>query len=598
MSRFFGENLVEQIRVANDIISVVSEAVTLKKKGKKYWGCCPFHSEKTPSFSVDAEKGMFYCFGCRAGGDVFSYVQKYDNLSFSEAVEKLAQRAQISLPESKRSPASIAQEKQKTKINEVNELATTFFYNCLTKTDLGKQALAYLHDRGLSDDIINKFRLGYAPPGWNRLQSAFNKRGYNDSVLLDAGLCRRNKDKVYDYFRDRVIFPISDGRGTVLGFGGRVMGDEQPKYLNSSETQFFNKGKILFAFNQAYRSIREKKQVILVEGYMDVISAHNNGIYNVVASLGTAFTKQQAQLLMRQADDVVLAYDMDGAGRDAVRRAISIAQELDMNVRVLSIPEGKDPDDFIRKHGASEFLKLVDKAISPFEFILNEALVKHDVTNLQEKIEILNEVLPFVAETRQSVKREGYLRALALPLFLDNSTIFKYFREYERNHKVRVEQNELSQQVNIVEATMESKLVAMALTKPEAINILLAFIPKDEFKTLIYYDLLKKAKEKYMANGGFNLVSLEQALSSEEKQILYSLMALEVDDEMPAFYTLVKKFRLCSLQEKYKKHSMLADRLNRAGDAKFIEEVKQCQEIQDEIQLWSSIDIEKGAHRE
>lgn len=596
MSRFFGEDLVEQVRRANDIVSVVSEGVTLKKKGKKYWGCCPFHNEKTPSFSVDAEKGMFYCFGCRVGGDVFSYVQKYDNLSFIEAVEKLAQRAQISLPESKRSKASIAREKRNEQIYAANEMATKFFHNCLTKTDMGKVALDYLHNRGLSDETIAEFRLGYAPPGWSRLCDAFIKRGISENILIEAGLCRKNKNRVYDYFRERVMFPIADGRGRVLGFGGRVMGDEQPKYLNSSETKLFNKSKVLFAYNHAYNAIRAKKQVILVEGYMDVITAHNHGVKNVVASLGTAFTKQQCQMMMRQADEIILAYDMDGAGREAVRRAIAIAQEVEMPVRILSMPDGKDPDDFIRKNGGEAFEKLVSSAVPPFDFILNESLIKHDVTNLNEKLAILNEVFPFIASTKEEIKKEGYLRSLGLPLWLDNSTIFKYFREYNRNNEVKI--NKKPDLELKIKTTLETTMVSMALQNPKALQIIMTFVPKDDYEQPIYYDILQKAQNVYIAKGCFNFTTFKEALTTKEQDIIYGIMALDVEDKMPGLYEFVKKYRLQALQRKYKEHSAEADKLNRMGNANFINELSICQNLQKEIQLWSSIDIEKGVHRE
>lgn len=596
MSRFFGEDIVEQVRRANDIVSVVSEGVTLKKKGKKYWGCCPFHNEKTPSFSVDAEKGMFYCFGCRVGGDVFSYVQKYENISFAEAVESLAQRVQIALPESTRSKASVAREKKNEQIYAANELATTFFHNCLTKTEMGKDALNYLRKRGLTDETIKKFRLGYAPPGWNKLHDAFIKRGIPENILLEAGLCRKNNNRVYDYFRERVMFPIADGRGRVLGFGGRVMGDEQPKYLNSSETELFNKSKVLFALNHAYKTIREKKQVILVEGYMDVITAHNHGVSNVVASLGTAFTKQQCQLMMRQADEIILAYDMDGAGREAVRRAIAIAQEVEVPVRILSMPSGKDPDDFIRNNGGEEFLNLVKDAIGPFDFILNESLIKHDVTNLDEKLAVLNEVFPFIASTKEEVKKEGYLRSLGLPLWLDNSTIFKYFREFNRNNEVKVNRPTATQVK--IKTTLETTMVAMALQDIAVLELVMTFIPKDDYEEALYYDILQKTQSVIKAQGEFNLTKVKELLTEREQELLYAAMALDVDSQLPGIYAFIKKYRLQALQRKYKEHSAEADKLNRMGDANFINELAKCQNIQQEIQLWSRIDIEKGVHRE
>ena len=289
LSRYFDNELIAQIKDANDIVSVVSEHVALKKKGQNYWGCCPFHNEKTASFSVSPEKGFYYCFGCRASGNSIKFLMEIEHLTFPEALEKLANRANIALPEQELSPQQRARELHRKKLYEANELAASFFHNCLTQTSLGKVGLEYLKKRGLTKETIDNFRLGFAPEGWDRLYKAFRERGIEDSVLLELNLARKNSEgRAYDFFRNRVMFPIMDGKGRVVGFGGRVMDDSSPKYLNSPESPIFDKGKLLFAFDKAYKRIRETKQAILVEGYMDVISAHNKGITNVVASLGTA----------------------------------------------------------------------------------------------------------------------------------------------------------------------------------------------------------------------------------------------------------------------------------------------------------------------
>ena len=351
MSRHFDNDLIERIKEANDIVAVISEHVALKKKGKNYWGCCPFHNEKTPSFSVTPEKGFFYCFGCHASGNAINFLMRYENLTFPEALERLAARANIPLPAAELSNEERRRSAHRQELYEVNQLATTFFHNCLTKTEMGKTGLTYLRNRGLSDETIARFQLGFAPDSWDRLYRAFTERGISPGLLVETGLCRQgNNGRVYDYFRNRVMFPICDGKGRVVGFGGRVLDDSTPKYLNSPENVIFNKGHLLFAFDKAYRAIREKRQAILVEGYMDVISAHNRGVTNVVASLGTAYTKDHGRLLLRQAEEVVLAYDMDGAGQKAARRAIELLQNTEFKVRVVAMPDGKDPDDYVRNH--------------------------------------------------------------------------------------------------------------------------------------------------------------------------------------------------------------------------------------------------------
>lgn len=266
LSRYFDNELIAQIKDANDIVSVVSEHVALKKKGQNYWGCCPFHNEKTASFSVSPEKGFYYCFGCRASGNSIKFLMEIEHLTFPEALEKLANRANIALPEQELSPQQRARELHRKKLYEANELAASFFHNCLTQTSLGKVGLEYLKKRGLTKETIDNFRLGFAPEGWDRLYKAFRERGIEDSVLLELNLARKNSEgRAYDFFRNRVMFPIMDGKGRVVGFGGRVMDDSSPKYLNSPESPIFDKGKLLFAFDKAYKSIRETKQAILVE---------------------------------------------------------------------------------------------------------------------------------------------------------------------------------------------------------------------------------------------------------------------------------------------------------------------------------------------
>ena len=376
MSRYFENELIEQIKDANDIVSVVSEHVALKKRGKNYWGCCPFHNEKTPSFSVAPEKGFYYCFGCHASGNAIKFLMELEHLTFVEALERLANRANIPLPEAKLSPEQRARDERRKKLYEASDLAATFFHNCLTQTSIGKVGLDYLKKRGLTQETIETFKLGFAPDGWDKLYRAFHERGIDDSILLELNLVRKNqKGQFYDFFRNRIMFPIMDGKGRVVAFGGRVMDDSTPKYLNSPESSIFEKGKLLFAFDKAYKSIREEKQAILVEGYMDVISAHNHGVTNVVASLGTAYTRDHGHILMRQAEEIVLAYDMDGAGRQAAARAIELLQNTDFKVRVLAMPDGKDPDDYVRNHGGQAFKELVAKAVKPLDYLLSESLL-------------------------------------------------------------------------------------------------------------------------------------------------------------------------------------------------------------------------------
>ena len=301
MATWLTDEFVERVRSESDLVSVISTYVPLKRKGKQFWGCCPFHNEKTPSFAVTPEKGFFYCFGCHAGGDVFKFISMIESLSYREAIIFQAEKLNIPLPERERTPEEIAREEKLKKLREAHELAGKFFHNCLTMTKYGIAGLDYFHHRGINDNIIEEFNLGFAPDAWDKLTTAFAKRGIDTELLLESGLVvkRQKGQGEYDRFRNRVMIPIMDERGRVCGFGGRVIDNGNPKYLNSPETALFNKRRLLFGLDKAHRAISQEGFSLVVEGYMDVISVAAAGIKNVVASLGTAFTVDQCKKLLR-----------------------------------------------------------------------------------------------------------------------------------------------------------------------------------------------------------------------------------------------------------------------------------------------------------
>lgn len=591
----FDQELLERIKDANDIVSVISEYVPLQRKGQNYWGCCPFHSEKTPSFSVSPSKGFFHCFGCKASGNAITFLMKHENYSFVEAVEKLAERANIALPQREMTQAEKARISYREKLYEVNELAAVFFHNCLTKTKLGEEGLQYLQRRGLSEETIAKFRLGFAPAGWHKLHEAFLKRGITEKILLQLGLCRENNGKVYDYFRNRVMFPICDGKGRVVGFGGRVLDDSTPKYLNSPDTEIFNKGHILYAFDKAYRTVREKRQVILVEGYMDVISAHNRGITNVVASLGTAYTKDHGRLLVRQADEIILAYDMDGAGQNAAKRAIELLQNTEFKVRVVSMPDGKDPDDYVRTHGPAAFLDLVDRAVKPFEYLLNKALIDYDGTTADGKQAVMEAVFPYIAASENSLEREACLRALAMPLWLDNSRVFRHFRDYLKRGQIETNTvrsaNETALPIEAIKTVKseEAFLVAMALSDPKAWEQIHAYLEEVDYEESQYWQIMEKLGRLYAKQGNVQTALTEDFFTEEEAAAIAKVMVMANPEQETeeALVTYIRIVKLRSLRNQYKEHSMTADRLNRAGDSRFLIELKKCQDLQALIKQWS-----------
>ncbi len=523
MSRYFENELIEQIKDANDIVSVISEHVALKKRGKNYWGCCPFHNEKTPSFSVAPEKGFYYCFGCHASGNVIKFLMELEHLSFVEVLERLANRANIPLPEAKLSPEQRARDERRKKLYEASELAATFFHNCLTQTSIGK-------------------------------------------VGLD----------------------IMDGKGRVVAFGGRVMDDSTPKYLNSPESAIFEKGKLLFAFDKAYKSIRQERQAILVEGYMDVISAHNHGVTNVVASLGTAYTRDHGHILMRQADEIVLAYDMDGAGRQAAARAIELLQNTDFKVRVLAMPDGKDPDDYVRNHGGQAFKDLVAKAVKPLDYLLSESLIKHDTNDTEGKQAVLADVFPYIANIDSQTQRDDALKTLALPLWLDNSSIFRYFRDYVKKGQIEL--------VDTASAPLPTqdlpkgdaeKLLSLAFTDGEVLQHMMSYLPLEDFEKIEYRGIIEKIFTLFKQEGRLDDTTIQSVLSPSEYDIYSRLIVMSDDEYKVQVPGLIRKIRLHSLREQYKAHSIMADQLKRAGDSTFISELHKCQEIQNLIREWS-----------
>ncbi|MCI7478554.1 MAG: DNA primase [Selenomonadales bacterium] len=419
------EEFVEQVSAETDILSVVSSYVPLRRKGNRYWGCCPFHHEKTASFQVKPDEGFFYCFGCHVGGNAFKFISLIENINYYEAVKRQAEKLGIPIPTAEQSPQEIARENHLNDLRKIHEMAGSFYHNCLTKTGYGKDGLEYLHGRGITDQIIEEFKLGFAPDAWNKLSTAFLKRDVPAKLLLDGGLgMMRQGGGVYDRFRNRVMIPIMDERGRIVAFGGRVLGQGEPKYLNSPETAIFNKRKLLFGLDKAKKAIQQEGFALVVEGYMDAISVYAAGVHNVVASLGTAFTQEQCRHIMRYGAELYFCYDSDAAGQNATVRGLSIARSTGAKVKVVSIPDGKDPDEFIRKHGVEAFRELLKKALPLVDFYIEYVKSKVDISRLEGKLQALNELMPLLSSIRgDNVERNVYVRKLSSLLDMDESEI-------------------------------------------------------------------------------------------------------------------------------------------------------------------------------
>ena len=397
------ERFLDELLARTDIVDLVSESVRLTKKGNSYWGCCPFHSEKTPSFHVVPDRQMYKCFGCGKGGGAINFVMELENLPFKDAVAVLAQRVGMQVPEFGSSPGA---RERREKILTINRQAARAFHRWLHGPE-GAEGLAYLQRRGLSKRTLTNFGLGFAPNGWDSLITELSAQGYDKRDLLDAGLAVSNKDgRIYDRFRNRVIFPIIDVRGNVIGFGGRVMDDSNPKYLNSPDTPVYNKSRNLFALNIAKTS--KVGRVILTEGYMDTISLHQAGFDSAVASLGTALTEEHGQLLSRYFKEAVIAYDGDGAGIKAAQRAIPILEKAGLKVKVLRVAGAKDPDEFIKAYGREAFARLLDQSENQVDYRLAQIQKKYNLTDDSQKVAFLQEAAQLVSTLRSAVEREIY----------------------------------------------------------------------------------------------------------------------------------------------------------------------------------------------
>ncbi|HEU5179262.1 MAG TPA: DNA primase, partial [Candidatus Polarisedimenticolia bacterium] len=388
------DEALEKIRASVDIHEIISGYLPLKKVGAKYRGLCPFHTEKTPSFYVDAGKQLFYCFGCGTGGDAFKFLMLYEKVDFREALRMLSRRYGIPLPERVHHASS-----ERQTLMQVNQAAADFFAGALADATAGKGARDYLKERGLSAATVGSFQLGFAPARWDGLKNALTRRGFSETQLLAAGLLAKKEEtgRTFDRFRGRLIFPIRALSGGCVGFGGRILGPGEPKYLNSPETLLFHKGEILYGLDRTSDAIRKADRAILVEGYMDFLTLHQAGIENLAATLGTGFTAGHVRLLARATRRVVVNFDPDSAGQAATRRSLDVLLESGFEVRVLRLPGGKDPDRFVREDGPERYRDLAAQAPTYLEYLAREAAQRVDLTGPAGKIQALNEVLPFVA---------------------------------------------------------------------------------------------------------------------------------------------------------------------------------------------------------
>ncbi len=494
----YSEELIEEIRSSNDIVDVISKYITLKRSGRNFFGLCPFHKEKSPSFAVSPDKQIFHCFGCGAGGNVIHFISKIEGLDFKDTLELLANRVNIELP----TLDNLEDDKTarlKSKVYEINKIAAEFYHENLYKP-ASKTAQEYIKKRKLDNRTLKAFLIGYAG-NFNELYLLLKQKGYTEEEMLASSLVKRTENGGYmDSFRKRLMFPIQDVRERVIAFGGRVLDDSKPKYINSPENIVYSKGRNLFGLNVAKK--HDTRKIIIVEGYMDAISLYQRGITNVVASLGTAMTEAQGRLLRRYSEQVILGYDADGAGQAAILRGMEILQNLGCDIRVLQIEGAKDPDEYVLKYGPERFQKCVDNAISLVEFKVKVLLKELNIENTNDKIKFLNEIAKILAKVTNQMEREIYVDKIAKEYKISKEAIY-------------AEVNKLMYKDNQGSKKLEKRVVTMVPKEEKENSVSDAVLKRENLVIYLLINEYSKCYEKIK-----NLITLNYIQDDTNKQIL------------------------------------------------------------------------------
>ncbi len=497
----YSDELIEEIKSKNDIVDVVSQYVSLKRSGRSYFGLCPFHNEKSASFAVSPDKQIFHCFGCGVGGNVFHFISKVENIGFREAVEVLANKANVALPVTSTSAEEDRLYYMRSKIYEINKIAALFYHKNLYNPT-SKPAQEYVKKRKLDNNTLKTFLIGYSC-NFNELYKVLKQEGFKEEEILASGLVNKNQNGEFiDRFRKRLMFPIQDERGKIIAFGGRVLDDSKPKYINSSENIVYSKGRHLFGLYAAKK--QPMKKILIVEGYMDTISLHQRGITNVVASLGTAMTEAQGRLLRKSSEQVIVGYDADGAGQAATIRGLEILQNLGCDVRILQIEGAKDPDEFVLKYGPDRFKKYMDNAISLVEFKIKNLKKELNLDIANDKIKFLTEIAKELSKIQNSIEKEVYIDKIALDYKISKEAIYAEINKiiYEKNSNTKV----LERKDMTVKPKINKENISDSIIKKE---------------NLIIYLLINYPQEAYLKLK--NIIKIEDIKSTENKEILQKL---------------------------------------------------------------------------
>lgn len=528
----YSDEIIDEVRQTNDIVDIISQYVHLKRSGRNFFGLCPFHNEKSPSFSVSPDKQIFHCFGCGVGGNVFTFLTKIEGINFVEAVQTLAERSNIQLP-TLESNGDSAKELLKSKVYKVNEFTANYYHQNLYKPE-SKIAQEYIKKRKLTNETLQSFQIGFSGK-FDELYQELKKQGFEEPEILESGLVNKNDRGQYiDRYRNRLMFPICDARGRVIAFGGRVLDDSKPKYINSPENVVYSKGRNLFGLNVAKKG--NIKQLLIVEGYMDVISLHQRGITNVVAPLGTALTQQQGWLLRKNSEKIILSFDSDEAGMMAKMRALDILQDMGCDIRILQMEGAKDPDEYIIKYGNVRFQNLVEKALSVIEFKVKVLKQNLNLEAVNDKIKFLKEIAKLIAKVDNTIEREVYLEKIAKEYEISKEAIYaevnkltyagvKSEKILEKTrpvmHAKKIEEKAISQAIKKRENTVISILLTGDIN---VFPVIKQNIQIQDFKDKINQEIAKKLYEEF-EKGNSNINSIIDMLEEEEQSHITEIMA-------------------------------------------------------------------------
>ena len=555
----YSDEIIDEVRQTNDIVDIISQYVRLKRSGRNFFGLCPFHNEKSPSFSVSPDKQIFHCFGCGVGGNVFTFLTKIEGISFVEAVQNLAERSNIQLPTIE-NKGDAAKEELKAKVYKVNEFAANYYHENLYKPE-SKIAQEYIKKRKLTNETLKAFQIGFSGK-FDELYKALTEQGFKETEILESGLVNKNDNgKFIDRYRNRLMFPICDVRGRVIAFGGRVLDDSKPKYINSPENLVYSKGRHLFGLNVAKKN--DIKKILIVEGYMDVISLHQRGITNVVASLGTALTQQQGWLLRKNSEQIILSFDSDEAGLTAKMRALDILQNMGCDIRILQMEGAKDPDEFIIKYGNARFQTLIEKALSVIEFKVKNLKKDLDLNNVNDKIKFLNEIAKLISKIDNTIEKEIYIEKIAKSYDISKEAIYaevnklsysssKSEKILEKNKPV-IKHKKIQQEI-VPEAINRRENTVLAILLMGDLNIFQVIkqnIKIENFKVEINKKIVQKLYEEF-EKGNSNINGILNDLDEEEQNHITMIMAddYEIKDTEKAIDDIIQSYEKEKINER------------------------------------------------